>query len=188
MTVIRIKAEDFPEAVRRRMKTIPDAIMRGMVSGANRGRTILVRRTPKDTGNAKAGWQVVPKGRTVELRNDVPYVGVLEHGARPHPVSAEGVEAIAEWVRRKFMFTTTVFRGPGRGKSGPVQQKQSRRKKMHRDDPMVEQITWGIVNKLKKYGQPPTYFVKTSIPRLERALRREIRREIRKHAESRKPK
>ena len=46
--------------------------------------------TPRDTGNAARGWRktVTGNGQTVEIRNDVPYIRVLEFGG--YPTNAPG--------------------------------------------------------------------------------------------------
>jgi hypothetical protein len=85
------------------------AVHRGLRSGARAGRTHLVRVTPKDRGMAKAAWKEHngpmnsrPPTPAAWLENSAPYIGILEKGARPHPVSPEGRLAIYEWVLRNM--------------------------------------------------------------------------------------
>ncbi len=48
-------------------------------------------------GSVKA--TAIPEGSLVTV--DAPHAPWLEYGTRPHPVSDEGLQAIAEWVYRK---------------------------------------------------------------------------------------
>ena len=42
--------------------------------------TEVKKRTPVDTGTAKAGWRKNVKGDNFTVSNDVPYIGVLDKG------------------------------------------------------------------------------------------------------------
>jgi len=147
---------------------------------------MLVRRTPKDLGQAKAGWQVSkPKpgsqGAEVSLYNDAPYVAILELGARPHKVSLEGRIAIYEWVLRNIPPTPV---------SGPVRhqrEKSGGRRQMQQDstEAVAMQITQGIVRKLFKKGQKGKFFVAKSMDELNRDFGRELNSQIAKYSKRR---
>lgn len=114
------------------------AIKFGLRNAARGSVAILAARSPKDTGQLKAGWKI---RRDTQVYNDAPHAGIIEEGARPHNVSYEGRRAILEWVGRHFP---------------------------QADEAERERITEGIVWKLQHYGQKGTYFVKNSIPDLQR--------------------
>ena len=46
------------------------------------------------------------------------------------------------------------------------------------DDPVIERITWGIVMKIRKYGQKATLFVRSSVDELRDVMGYELNREI----------
>lgn len=94
-------------------------IARGLRDGARIGKVVVKRRTPKDRGMAQMGWQnhngpMNARGQTPAawLENSTPYIGILENGARPHPVSAEGRFALYQWIERHYRLS----------KSGALQQ------------------------------------------------------------------
>jgi hypothetical protein len=123
--------------------------------GAHGARGVLVRLTPKDRGQLKAGWRSrgFPEGKTEVARvsNDAPYAGVVELGARPHQMSMEGRVALAGWVRRHF---------PGMSEAE------------------VWSMVQGIANKIANEGQAPTYFVRNAMPDLTRLAEMEIKRAL----------
>lgn len=158
MPVVRIKAKDFARDLKRRTLATNRAVAEGMRLGAERAKGILIRRTPTDTGRMRNSWKVRPTGmqrgglREYELINDAPYAGVIEHGARPHSVNREGVSAITAWARRKFPSA---------------------------NDQQLRGIVWGIVNKIKRRGQRPTFFVRDSRSDIASAVKAEVDRRIR---------
>jgi hypothetical protein len=142
---------------------------------------------------AKNAWQVRKQGgkgfTRVSLQNTAPYSGVLERGARPHPVSAEGWLSIFRWVLRNLAdeiriskrkhFIATARRtnvaqiGPGRFAVG----KQSGGQRLATNR-VATQITNAIVWKLNKYGQVGRYFVRDSMPKITTWAHREIKRQL----------
>lgn len=154
-------------------KRVRAAIGRGARRGAEHGRSIIVKKTPTDQGQLRNAWQVrqMPAGpgtvnTLAELVNEAPHAGIVEHGARPHPVSAEGMEALYHWVRRnraEFGFLT----------------KSGRTKKVTVDiEAELRKIAEGIAFKLRTKGQAPTYFVRNARPALTRAAVVEVKAAI----------
>jgi len=172
MSRVVISAKDLPAELQRREAAIRRAIGRGIRDGARRGRAFLVRKTPKDQGQAKAAWRDTATGRTsgmvAEVMNDAPYIGILEAGARPHPVSEEGQRAIFEWVKRN------IANFIGRDRARTIK----RRFKSYLDIE-AKQIASAIVWKIRKYGQAPTYFIRDSLPELTDFAADEVAREMR---------
>lgn len=148
----------LPEELAKRERAIKEGILRGIRNGVRRGRAMLVLRTPKDMGLAKASWYDSSvggpsTGTVAEIWNSAPYAGILEEGARPHGVSAEGRLAIYEWARRHFP---------------------------DEDDAGLKRITHAICHKLATRGQRPTYFVREARPALVEAAVEEIIRSVQK--------
>lgn len=172
MSVIKMTHQQIGPELRARAKKTPGVLQKAMKRSAMQARTLLARRTPKDLGQAKAGWKVSQfvkgtKGGRVDVYNDVPYVAILELGARPHSVSLEGRIAIYEWVVRHY----GQFRA--RHEGGRAKRRSSEQREREYMD-----ITNAIVQKIRKKGQDPTYFVKSSIDQLSKDFGKELDKQI----------
>src|ERR1700679_2145396 len=73
----------------------------GLRQAADQSVSILKELTPEDTGNMKNSWEVVVDSLNVEVVNNDPISGIINSGARPHPVSKAGQDAILSWAMRK---------------------------------------------------------------------------------------
>jgi hypothetical protein len=155
MATERIDITKLGPATRHRNAMVVEGLRRGLRMGARGGRAVLVRRTPKDRGQLKAGWRskTFPEGKreVARVTNDAPYAGVVELGARPHQVSLEGRVAIAGWVRRHFPQLS---------------------------DAEAWSFAHNIAAKLAAEGQAPTYFVRNSLPDLTGLRNMEINRAL----------
>ena len=194
--VVTIDIKKLPEALRRNEMAVRDAIAKGAMAGAQRGRNIMIRVTPTDQGQLRASWKVLrrvsgarnmPAGETsvVELRNDAPHAGLVELGCRPHGMSPAGWAALYEWVRRH----PELYTGSGSA-SNPDQQGPNplrmRRARAARGplgpykgpDPVVAAITNAIAAKIRREGIKPTYFIRNNLHKLSDALAQEIRRAV----------
>ena len=89
--------------------------------------------------------------------NSAPHVGILELGARPHPVSAEGIAALTRWAQTQLGLL-------------PEEARQA-----------AHAIAW----KIRKHGAKPAYFVRDSIPDLAQAMGRAINKQIRIYSKKR---
>lgn len=103
-----------------------------------------------DTGGYRAGFR--RDGSTVI--NDAPHAGIIELGARPHPVSKEGVLAIAAWVRRKLH---------PKDESGSVIMGKNGKPKKFGEDAALR-IAYAIAENIKKFGQKPHYVMMNALP------------------------
>ncbi len=134
-----------------------------LIRGAERGRAIMVRKTPVDTGATRAAWKVFTSSlgnEVARLANDAPHIGVIEGGARPHPVSDIGILAIERWVaRHSEIWQSAQDAGDGR---------------MLTREEAIASVTHGIVWKLRTEGQEPTYFIRDALPELRRAMASEV--------------
>jgi len=175
MAIIPINPKDLPKELRARLKLTPKLVRGGLIVGAQRGKALLVRKTPVDLGQMKNSWRVRKdtKGGAV-ITNDAPHAGIIEKGARPHGVSKEGQAAIRAWVRRHFRIQ--VWSKPGRSGGSIATGTRMRSQK----DKELDRITYLIVRKLQTEGQKPTYLVHDSMPQLERFAKAEVQRLIKK--------
>ncbi len=174
-SVIAISLADLPAALARGEERFARGLSRGLRMGAERGRGIIVKRTPTDLGQLRASWKVKASEWVAELINDAPTAGIVELGARPHKVSAEGWAAIYEWVRRH-----PEIYGQKRARtqvSGTLAQ-LAEMGAFRGLDPEISSITWAIVKKINREGQKPTYFVRDSLDVLQQALVAEVERQL----------
>jgi len=172
MTVIKIGANEIGRELKARARRTPGELQTAMRRAALRGRAMLVRRTPKDLGQAKAGWKVSQfvKGTTrarIDLYNDNPYVGILERGARPHKVSMEGIAALHAWVWRNRAYFKFSAETRKQGKAEALG------------------IAYAIAAKIEREGQAPLYFVRKSMDELNRDFGVQLNDQIEKYSKRR---
>lgn len=168
---VPITPDKLSAALIRRFSGIDQAISDGMYKGALYGQALLAHRTPRNTGAAAAQWKVSRRAlpalgakvskRSVqaELVNDSPYIGVLEYGARPHPVSKEGIAAIARWAFLKL------------GVSAEKAQE------------IAQAIAW----KIRRHGVAAHYFVRDSRGEIQAQTGKEILKAINAISNKRNP-
>ena len=179
MATVVIRLPDLPAAIQNMDIQVRAAIAQGARYGAERGRSFMVPRTPRDLGQTAASWRVrtMPgdgsDGILAELINDAPTIAILEMGARPHAVNPEGWAAIYEWARRHM-------RGPnGRMRPRPRTRVQGPVRPFWGPDPEVMAFTHAIVWKIRHQGQRPTHFIRNSIPQLVNVMAAELERRLR---------
>ena len=173
--VIRIGIDQLPAALKRGEQRFERALHRGLRMGAERGRAIIVKKTPTDLGQLRASWKVKAAKWVAELINDAPHAGIVELGARPHKVSAEGWQAIYEWVRRH---PDLYGEKKARTKVSATLAQQATLGAFKGLDPEITAITTAIVKKLEKFGQKPTFFVRDNLESLHKALIAEVERQL----------
>lgn len=103
--MIRLTLDELPKEIQERLlgtaRVIAGPALR---AGAHACQAVLATRTPVYTGQLKAGWTVGPIPGSQDgwkVSNATPYMGVIEAGARPHPVGREGIEALTRWFELK---------------------------------------------------------------------------------------
>lgn len=174
-TTIKIRAENLGAVIKGTARTMPKVVQRALVTAAQRGVRHLKTVTPVDRGMAKAGWKVVNMAtfNRVQIQNPAPYIGILERGARPHPVSDVGILAIEEWVKR-VMGAQVASIARQRKK---YSEKGSPRRKMKIRDletQAAHEIAMGIVWRLRNRGAKGKFFVLDSMPLLRKWVAQEI--------------
>ena len=173
--VIRIGIEQLPEALARGEQRFERALYRGLRRGAERGRAIIVPKTPTDLGQLRASWKVKAADMVAELINDAPHAGIVELGARPHKVSPEGWQAIYEWVRRH---PELYGEKKARTKVSGTLSELAKLGPFRGIDPEITAITNAIVQKIRRRGQKPTNFVRNNLEALRKALIKEVERQL----------
>lgn len=158
---IKLTPAEFAADIQKRIRVMPDIIMKGVNEGAEWGRNLLASRTPLGvTSQMKRSWDTKkPSKKSTNIENSAPYAGVVEEGARPHSVSAEGKASIALWARRKLGAT----------------------------DQEAQQIAEGVAWKLRKQGQKPTYFVRDSLDEIRTFTAQSVIAAIREISNRRMP-
>lgn len=99
-----VNGDQIGAEIRANFEEQGDAIRRGVIEAAQSFEGVVVAATPSDRGQARAGWRVEIEaisnsGAIARLTNDVPYIGILELGSRPH---YPPLFPILEWVVRNF--------------------------------------------------------------------------------------
>lgn len=192
MPKFSITPKQLPGALDASEKNSRLAVQKGAYLAANRGRTLLVHRSRKlanDRGIFANAWTVVPAGfkpipgpwaygnKMMQVVNRAPYAGVIELGARPHPVSDVGILNIERWVKRNIVAfeeaTHTSSRSGGSVKTRLTAAQRQR---------LIQSVAMGIVWKLRHKGQAPKYVVQGALDKLQKYLMLEVRRMLKKAA------
>lgn len=156
---IRITPKELPAELRARVRGGPVLVRKATYLAAVRGQAYMKSVTKVDRGQLKNAWKAKRVDNGAVLENSAPYAGVIELGARPHPVGVYVWSLIREWVRRNITYQVKAKSGKNKGKLVT--------KRHSKDDEMLDEITWGIVGKIRREGQEPTYFVRNSMPKLQ---------------------
>jgi hypothetical protein len=175
IVAIQIKAGEVGAVLNALARRIPVHVERGLRVAAERGMTHLREKSPVGaSGVYRAAWTVHRELGGWVIENDAPHAGIIERGARPHKVSAEGWNAIYLWVRRVLAWQIKAEKADRRFYF-------KRRKSL---DEIATDITWAIVKKIEKYGQRPRWIVRDSMPLLTAWMGTEIERQMQLLAES----
>jgi hypothetical protein len=180
VTTHYLTPEQLGPAMRREAKKVPALLTRAGIRAAQRGKARLVAATDEkgitDMGQYKNSFHVQKGAKDIPavLFNDAPMAGVIELGARPHPVSQEGIEAIAAWARRKLGLSQVEV-------SGPVMKGAGGRKKLARSvqNDIAMAIAISIARKIRHEGQKPRFVFKDELGNLRKFWREELERLLR---------
>lgn len=170
MIRIELTLGQLPKLLQKHAAEAPAAIARGLMKAAVHAQADLkAAKQPRDRGLFAAAWTVSSANGNVVLHNSAPYAGILERGARPHPVSKAGREAIREWVIRKGVLFVA-------GK-GDRQVRVTGRNK-DRYESAIDSAVWAICAKIKREGQKPLWVVRDRMPKFRRYLKEELELEL----------
>jgi hypothetical protein len=168
--IVSIKPGQLAATIRAAGRRNQTAIKRGIRAGAARGVGLLTRLTPVDEGVMKSAWKVVSGDAGTRIENLAPHAGIIEAGARPHPVSEEGRKAIEGWVRRVVLSSYTTQGGAKA--TGKVRKLNSWEKANADVRAIVERIIW----KIRTKGAKGHWIVKGSMEELRAFVFEEIER------------
>jgi len=153
VATIKLTPPELPGRLTSDAHKMRQGFERGLLESMHKAKRTLQRRTPVDRGQMKSAWRINKNITKFSLINDAPYAGIIEAGARPHPVSEEGRESIRLWVSRHF----------------PGQTEQE-----------LDGITMAIVHKLRTKGQKPTWFVRDSMDKIVKDMATLVRRAMKR--------
>lgn len=194
MSTISLDPKALAARLRADEKGAPKAVLRALRAGAQRGRALMVSRSPVDRGILRNAWKVIKvSDEQVNLENDQPYAGVLERGARPFKISRAGLEALAGWVKRKILRGNynTVKHGPDTrsmdyktARKAQLAHKRAGKAYKHlalwQLDAEAMRIARAIAKKWEKLGKRGTYFIRDSLPKLAELIDKEMTRSLEK--------
>lgn len=151
--VVTVFASQVGLQIKRDVANSGKVIRRSTHRTAEAARNILARTAPVDLGQLKASLRVdrkVSGTELAEVKSDAPYAGIIERGARPHPVSRKAQEMLARWAMRKFGVPEKEAKG----------------------------IAFLIARKIAREGQKPRWWFKSKLEDFEKILHAEIQRTI----------
>jgi hypothetical protein len=192
MAAIELKPEQLGRALRGEAAKVAGALERGAMRAAHRGKARLIEATDEkgvtDMGQYKSSFKVAKgpgigqygHGATATLINEAPIAGIVELGARPHPVSEDGIIAIARWAERKL--GVGAVHGPVHvrvhGPTGRVTTRKPRKSTEVSEAAMA--VAQAIAWKIRHHGQKGRYIFADEIGRLTRFYREEVEKMLRK--------
>lgn len=147
-TVIKITPDQLSAALAKENARVKKNVHLASRAAAMKLKTYLVAKTDEmgitDLGIYKSSFNVVEN----TVSNDAPHAGIVELGARPHPVSKEGQEAIKRWAMRKL----------------GLEEKEA------------ERATFLICRKIRKHGQKGRYVMRDSLDKALEFFKEEFAR------------
>ena len=152
MPTVEISAKDLGKALLREGQRVPGAVQKASIAAARRFQALLVRLTDDagvtDTGALKNSWRAERTEDGATVFSDCPYAGIIELGARPHPVSIEGQAAIKGWAMRKLRLS----------------------------EKEAERVAFLICRKIREHGQEGHHIVQNALPMAIAYFGQELRR------------
>jgi len=167
VSTITLEAGQLGARLRSDANGAPKAVQRAMFSAGQRGKALLVKDSPVDRGILRNAWKVVRLSDGVEIVNDQPYAGIIEMGAKPFKMSAEGRKALEGWVYRKILQGTITLK-PLKGKA--------RKSAKSRLEQQAESIAYLIARKFERVGMKGKRFVYNNLDKLAELMDGEINR------------
>lgn len=180
MATYRIAPDKLAKALIGESEKTRKAVHRGVRRAARRGvvRLIAATKEKKVTylGQFRNSFHV-DDGPPTRIYNDAPHAGIVELGARPHPVSREGIAALTEWAKKKLMGSAP--RHPGKKKFPLTRKADAAYSKRVSDfDAEARSIAFAIARKIRREGQKGRFIFRDELPTLSRFVAEEIGRAI----------
>lgn len=151
-TTTRITIAELPDALKNEGEKARKTLLKGAFAAAQRFKTLIVQRCDElgitDLGTLKNSWRVERIDNGAIVYSDCPYAGIIELGARPHKVSKEGQEGIAQWAIRKLGV----------------------------DEKEAHSVAFLICRKIALVGQEPKHLVQDALPMATAYYKEEVER------------
>jgi len=177
MSTKHVTMEQLSAVLRVDFEEMVEASEGALFRAALKGVRPVVEDTPTDRGQAKAGWDVRRVKGGADLYNDVPYIGVLESGSRPH---RPPMMPIIEWVVRKFGLNLELIDAGGSDEDGKKAMKRAKK-----SFESIKDVPWrtyrfalAIVEKIEREGSEPHYMVKNNLDKLEAIAKSEVEKAL----------
>lgn len=155
MATYTIKPDQLQAALAAEGSRHAKAVQNGLAAGARRFEALMVAKTKEakkvDQGQFLAAWETRVRQGSAEVVNDAPHAGIIELGARPHPVSEEGRANIARWFMRKLGL----------------------------NEAEAKAAASAVARKLRRYGQKGTFIVRDNMDQAGKLVGTEIARRLR---------
>jgi hypothetical protein len=150
----KITLDQLTPELERQAKKFRKRMDRALYRAAQRGRRLLMQRSPVGVGATfRSAWsepRELPDGKLgYEVVNDSPHAAIVEYGSRPH---MPPVDAIALWVQRKFQMSEAQAR----------------------------KVAWAVAMSIKKNGTKPHHVAGGAEAELKQIVHEEVMRELRR--------
>jgi len=179
-----IQIGELGKVLEKTVKQIQKDTDRGLYRAAQRGRTLLVDRSPTGwSGQFRNAWgkpEAIPNG--YEVVNNAPHAMIVEYGSRPH---MPPVAPIAMWVMRvlgprlKLELKTARDHGAKLWEKGGTFEATGKGEASTKQGALVKaamEIAWLIAWKIKKRGTKAQHVAGGAEPELKRFVEEELAR------------
>jgi len=175
--------EEFERRIRKDMAALERNLDNSIQKAVRSGAKIVESRSPKAFGELRESTSAKLEARGGSIEVSAPHASAVEAGARPHWIP---LDQLVKWVKlRGMQGLSTRFGSPAKigtttemyALSIARQIKGMQRKGATPVD-APEQIARAIQHSIANNGVAPTWFVKTSLPELERDLANHIERAL----------
>lgn len=164
------------------------AMHKGLVEGAHRIVAQVQQEIettaphkPVDTGVMAAGYRARRTARGAMVTNSIPQALWIERGRRPGPVSAAGIQHIADWVKRKRLYLDELTKVMAQHLSGEIALKRNytdratgktKRGTIARAaiQEACDRVAHAIAQSIARKGYAPRYPLKRAIKSSHRAV------------------
>lgn len=103
MPTIRVQNRQMSTVIKSDARLNRTAMGNAIEKASERFIKYLRRVSPRGaTDEYRNSWETEGKGLGLRVINSAPYAGIIERGARPHPVNQKGIEKLILWARAKI--------------------------------------------------------------------------------------
>lgn len=178
MKSIKCSIDELQGLIERDLKQLQDRVGTALQKTASDSVAPIQYRAPKAFGDLRGSVHSTSNKVVV----DAPHAAAVEIGSRPH---TPDFEEILKWVKLRGMQALN----PRKRTEGPTTARQAARvgallaaEVRNQSSPIEspEVVARAIVNGIKLHGTPPHWFVRSSLPDIEKILNRMVRDAVKK--------